>query len=99
MMMIVRKIKEKLAKWVMKDIPIMQSPIQPIIIENNNLKKFHAQHLVDWFEWKNTPFTPDCFVKGFKYQLVNELLNEIIIKVDETPEGVCYSADLLFRNI
>lgn len=95
-MKLLNKIKEKLAKWVMKDMPL---PIQPIIVENNNLKKFHTQHLVDWFEWKNTPFTPDCFVKGFKYQLVNELLNEIIIKVDETPEGVCYSADLLFRNI
>ena len=95
-MMIVRKIKEKLARWVVKDMPL---PIQPIIVENQNLKKFHAQHLVDWFEWKNTPFTPDCFVKGFKYQLVNELLNEIVVKVDETPEGVCYSADLLFRNI
>ena len=98
-MMIVKKIKEKLAKWVIKDIPILQSPIQPIIIENNSLKKFHAQHLVDWFEWKNTPFTPDCFVKGFKYQLVNDLLNEIIIKVEEKPEGVLYSADLLFENI
>lgn len=95
-MKLLKKIKEKLARWVMKDMPL---PIQPIIVENQNLKKIHAQHLVDWFEWKNTQFTPDCFIKGFKYQLVNELLDEIIIKVEEKPEGVMYSADLFFQNI
>lgn len=79
--------------------PAMPLPIQPIIIKPESLKKFHAQHLVNWFEWKNSPFTPDCFVKGFKYQLVNELLDEIIIKAEETPDGVLYSADLLFKNI
>jgi hypothetical protein len=42
---------------------------------------------------------PDCFVKQFKYKLVDELLKEIQVKVEETPDGIMYSADLLFRNI
>lgn len=70
-----------------------------VVIKPEDLKKFHAQQLVDWFEWKNTPFTPDCFVKGFKYELMKQFMEEIIIKAEEKPEGVMYSADLLFKNI
>lgn len=98
-MRILKKIKEKLAKWVVKDIPIIQSPIQPIIIKPEDLKKFHAQHLINWHEWYMAKVEPDYYVKTFKYGLVDELLKEIIIKAEETPEGVLYSADLFFKNI
>lgn len=97
-----KKLLRKFTGWLVQKTnytPAMPLPIQPIIIKPEDLKKYHAQHLVNWFEWKNSPFTPDCFVKGFKYQLVNELLDEIIIKAEETPDGVLYSADLLFKNI
>lgn len=96
--MIVRKIKEKLAKWVMKDIPILQSPIQPIIIENSSLKKFHAQKIIPYWQWE-WQVEPDCFIKEFKYEVVNKFLNEIIIKVSECPDGIMYEADLLFENV
>lgn len=95
-----RKLKYKLIKYLIKkwdyDIPL---PVINTTITPQDMKKFHAQHLVDWFEWKNSPFTPDCFIKGFKYQVVNDLLDEIIIKVEEKPEGVMYSSDLLLKNI
>ena len=98
-----KRLLRKFTGWMVKKtnytIPEIPLQIKPIIIKPEDLKKFHAQHIVDWFEWRNTPFTPDCFVKGFKYQLVNKLLDEIIIKVDETPDGVMYSADLLFKCI
>lgn len=97
--MLIKKLKQKLAKWVIKDIPIMQPTIQPIIITPESLKKFHAQHIVDWFEWHNSPLTPDCFVNGFKYDVINKLLDEIIVKAEETPDGIVYSCDLLFRNL
>ena len=93
-----RKLLYKLTAWLVKKTNYAL-PIEPVTITPANMKKFHAQHLVNWFEWHNTPFTPDCFVKGFKYQIVNEFINEIQIKVEETPEGILYSADLLFTSL
>lgn len=94
----IKKLKGKLAKWLMKDCPIMQ-PIQPMIIENNSLKKFHAQKIIPYWEWQHANVEPDCFVRTFKFEIVNQLLNEILIKVSETPEGIKYETDLLFENI
>lgn len=95
-MKLLSRIKNKLAMWAMKDMPL---PIQPIIIENNKLKKFHAQHLVPNEEWLLRQVEPDCFIKQFKYDVVDELLKEIQIKVEETPDGIMYSADVLFKNM
>lgn len=96
-MKILKKIKEKLARWVMKDMPL---PIQPIIVENQSLKKFHAQRIIPYYEWNAAQrFEPDCFIKTFRFDIVNELLNEIIIKAEEVPDGIKYSCDLLFENI
>ena len=95
----IKKIKEKIAKWAMKDCPIMQSPIQPTIIEPQSLKRFHAQRIIPYYEWQHAQVTPDCFVRTFRFDMVNELLNEIIIKVEETPDGIRYSTDLLFENV
>lgn len=96
------KLLRKFTGWLVKKtnytlaIPL---PIQPIIIKPEDLKKFHAQHLINWYEWKNTRITPDCFVRQFKYQLADELLKEIQVKVEETPDGVMYSTDLLFKCV
>lgn len=96
-MKILKKIKEKLAKWAMQDMPL---PIQPIIIENNKLKRFRAQRIAPYHEWNAAQrFEPDCFIKTFRFDIVNELLNEIIIKAEEVPDGIKYSCDLLFENI
>ena len=96
-----KKLKEKIAKWVLKDMPIMQSPIQPIVIKPENLKRFHSQKIIPYYMWNTVDrwVDPDCFVRMFKTDVMNNFLDEIIIKVDETPEGICYSCDLLYRNI
>lgn len=81
----------------MKDMPL---PIQPIMVENQSLKKFHAQRIIPYYEWNATQrFEPDCFIKTFRFDIVNELLNEIIIKAEEVPDGIKYSCDLLFENV
>lgn len=87
-------------KWLKKTDYNFPLPMLQTLIHPENLKKFHAQHIIPYYEWNAAQrFEPDCFVKQFKYKLVDELLNEIQIKVEETPDGIMYSADLLFRNI
>lgn len=98
----IRKLLTKLTGWMVEKTnytPKLPLPIQPIIITPEELKKFHAQHLVNYNEYYIAKVAPDYFVKQFKYQVLDELLNEIQIKVEETPEGVMYSCDLLFKSI
>lgn len=95
-----KKLLHNITRWLVKKTKYeLQLPIQPIIIKPEDLKKFHAQHIINWYEWNNTPLTPDCFVQQFKYELVDKLLKEIQIKVKETPSGVIYSCDLLLKSI
>lgn len=97
-----KKILRKLTGWLVQKTnytPEFLLPIQPIIIKPEDLKKFHAQHIVPYPEWLLRQVEPDCFVREFKYKLVDELLKEIQVKVEETPEGVMYSADLLFKCV
>ena len=65
------------------------TPPLPLSIQVPNQEWYSVQR---WGE-------PDCFVKQFKYELVDKLLNEIQIKVKETPSGVIYSCDLLLKSI
>ena len=93
-------IQEKLYKWLKKtDYHFPLPMLQTVIMNPENLKRFHAQHIVSKHEWYAAQVSPDCFVRQFKYQLADELLNEIVVKADETPSGVMYSCDLLFKNI
>lgn len=94
-------LQDKLYKWLKKTNYHFPLPVLETVIKPENLKKFHTQHIVPYHEWYSAQrwVEPDCFVKQFKYQLADELLNEIVVKVEETPDGVMYSADLLFRNI
>ena len=97
-----KKILRKITGWMVKKTnytPELPLSIQPIIIKPEDLKKFHAQQIVNYYEWYAAQVSPDCFVNQFKYKLVDELLKEIEIKIDKTTDGVMYSADLLFRNI
>jgi hypothetical protein len=72
--------------------------IEPIIIYPPEFKKFHAQKIINWYDWHNRQITPDCYIRQFKYELMDEFIKEIQIKAEEIPEGICYSADLLFKN-
>lgn len=97
-----KKILKRITAWLVKKtdyVPQLPIPIQPIIIKPEDLKKLHCQHLVDWFEWKNSHFPPDCYIKDLKYQMANRLMEEIIVKAEETPDGVMMSCDLLFKSI
>lgn len=95
-----KKIVKRFTGWLVKktgyDFPL---PIQPVIIKPENLKKFHVQRIVPNHEWLLRQVEPDCFIRQFKYDVVDELLKEIQIKVEETPNGIMYSADLLFKNV
>ena len=100
-----KRLLKKLTGWMVAKTnytPELPLSIKPIIITPPDLKKFHAQHIVPNHEWYSVKRLgePDCFVKQLKYKLVDELLKEIpepIIK--ETPDGVIYSCDLLFKSI
>lgn len=39
------------------------------------------------------------YIKAFRFDIANELLNEINIKKEDVPEGVMYSVDLLFKCV
>lgn len=95
-MMIVSKIKEKLARWAMKDMPL---PVQPMIIENNKLKRFRAQRIVPYREHLYYENREGADIKTFRFEIANELMKEIIIKAEEVPDGIKYSCDLLFECI
>lgn len=95
-MKLLKKIKEKLGKWVMKDMPL---PIQPIIVENQNLKKFHAQHIITYNELRTNPMPRDWYVANFKDEVANALMEEIQINMTKTPDGLLYSVGLFFQNI
>lgn len=94
-------IQDKLYKWLKKTDYHFPLPMLQTVIHPENLKKFHAQHIIPYYMWNTVDrwVDPDCFVKQFKYKLVDELLKDIQIKVEETPDGVMMSCDLLFRNI
>lgn len=99
-----KKILMKIIDWMVEKTnytPPLPLSIQPTILKPKDLKKFHAQHIVPNQEWYSVQRwgEPDCFVKQFKYELVDELLKEIQIKVKETPSGVIYSCDLLLKSI
>lgn len=99
---VMNKLLRRLTGWLVKKTnytPSLPLPIQPIIIKPEDLKKFHAQQIINWHEWYLAKVEPDYFVRQFKYGLVDKLLNEIIIKAEETPDGVMYSCDLLFKCV
>ena len=97
-----KKLLHNITGWLVKKTKYdlqLPLPIQPIIIEPQSLKRFHSQRIIPYYEWQHAQVNPDCFVRTFRFDMVNELLNEIIIKVEETPDGIKYSTDLLFENI
>lgn len=99
-----KKLLYNITGWLVKKTnytPELPLPIQAITIAPEDLKKFHAQHIVPNQEWYSVQRwgKPDCFVKQFKYELVDELLKEIQIKTKETSDGVIYSCDLVFKSI
>lgn len=93
-----KKLLYRLTGWLVKKTGyVPQQPIQQIFIKPEGFKRIHCQNLVNWFEWNNKQLTPDYFSRGFKYQVANKLMDEVIIKVEETPEGILYTTDLLFK--
>ena len=97
-----KKLLHNITGWLVKKTnytPAFPLPIQPIIITPEDFKKFHAQRIVDWLEWNHSRFTKDDFVRGFKYQIVNDLLEYIEVKLEQKPEGMAMSCDLLMKSI
>lgn len=97
-----KKLLRKLTGWMVAKTnytPELPLSIQPIIITPQDLKKFHAQHIVNYYELHTNPMPIGWYVTQFREEVMNAFINEIEIKTEETPDGVIYSADLLFRNV
>jgi len=97
-----KKLLHNITGWLVKKTnytPELPLPIQPIIIKPENLKRFHAQRIVPYQEHLFYENREGQYIKTFRFDIANELLNEIIIKEEEVPEGIMYSTDLLFECI
>lgn len=97
-----KKLLRKLTGWMVKKTnytPELLLPIQPIIINPEDLQHIKMQKAVSKHEWYAAQVEPDCFVKQFKYDVANNLLDIIQIKADETPDCIVYSVDILFKCI
>lgn len=92
-------IQDKLYKWLKKTGYHFPLPMLQTVIHPENLKRFHAQHIVPYHEYMFLEDREGEYIKTFRFDIANELLNEIIIKAEEVPDGIKYSADLLFENI
>lgn len=97
------KLLRKITGWLVKKTDYeLALPVQTIYVQPQDFKRFRCQHTIPYYEWHSAQeklVESDYFIKKFKYQVVDKLLNEITIKADETPDGVMYSADLFFKNI
>lgn len=93
------KLLRKITGWLVKKTEYeLALPVQTIYIQPQGFKRFHSQHLIPYNEW-SALVEPDYFIEKYKYQVVDELLKEITIKAEVTPDGIRYSCDLLFKNI
>ena len=95
-----KKLLRKITGWLIKKTDYeLALPVQTIYIKPQGFKQFHCQHLVNWNEYQYNPLPKDWYVCKFKEEVMESLSSEIEIKTEETPDGVCYSCDLLFKNI
>lgn len=96
-----KKLLKKLARRILKDeILAMNIPKpEPIIIPPEGFKRYRAQRIVPYQEHLFYENREGEYIKAFQFDIANELLNEIIIKQEEVPEGVKLSCDLLMKNI
>ena len=96
-----KKLLKKLARRILKDeILAMTIPKpEPIIIPPEGFKRYRAQRIVPYREYLFYENREGADIKTFRFDIANELLNEIIIKEEEIPEGVKLSCDLLMQNI
>lgn len=91
-----KKFLQKLAFNYLKKTGYTLMP-PTVTILPKDMQRFHAQHQVTLYELINAP-TPDFFIKRIKWDIVNEFANNIIIKGEDTPDGVMYTVDLLYKN-
>ena len=101
-----KKLLKKIARRILKDeILAMRIPKpEAIIIPPKDFKRYRAQRIVPYQEhlfylMKNIENREEEYIKAFRFDIANELLNEINIKKEEVPEGVMYSCNLLMKNI
>ena len=93
---------KKIARRILRDEILSMTIPKPevVVLPPEGFKRYHTQRIIPYYEWNAAQrFEPDCFIKTFKFDIVNELLNEIIIKAEEVPDGIKYSCDLLMENI
>jgi len=86
-------------KWLKKTDYHFPLPVVETLIQPENLKRYHAQRIVPYRENLYYENMEGEYIKTFRFDIANELLNEIIIKEEEVPEGVKLSCDLLFQCI
>lgn len=98
----IKKIIEKIVKRLVAKTnytPEFPLPIQPIIITPEDLKKFHAQNLITHYELHTNPMPIGWYDSQFLEEVMDALKKEIQIKVEETPDGIMYTCDLLFKCV
>jgi hypothetical protein len=97
-----KKILMKIIDWMVEKTnytPPLPLSIQPTIIKPEDLQHIKMQKAVSKHECYAAQVSPDCFVRQFKYDVANNLLDIIQIKADETPDCIVYSVDILFKCI
>lgn len=96
-----KKLLKKLARRILKDeILAMRIPKpEAIVIPPKDFKRYRAQRIVPYQEHLFYENREGEYIKAFRFDIANELLNEINIKKEEVPEGVKLSCDLLMKNI
>lgn len=94
-----KKLLRKITGWLIKKTDYeLALPVQTINIQPQNFKRFHSQHLVDYYELHTNPMPIGWYDTQFREEVMNAFINEIEIKTEETPDGVMMSCNLLFRN-
>ena len=96
-----KKLLKKLARRILKDEILAMTIPKPdvVVIPPKDFKRYRAQRIVSYREHLFYENREGEYIKALRFDIANELLNEIIIKQEEIPEGVKYSADLLFKCI
>lgn len=96
-----KKLLKKITRRILKDEILAMTIPKPeaIIIPPEGFKRYRAQRIVPYQEHLFFENREEQYIKSFRFDIANELLNEIIIKAEEVPEGVMYSCNLLMKNV
>ena len=96
-----KKLLKKIARRILKDEILAMRIPKPefIVIPPKDFKRYRAQRIVPYREHLFYENREGEYIKAFRFDIANELLNEINIKKEEVPDGVMYSCNLLMKNL